>query len=75
MEKELLHKYFSNTVSDEELLQVLDWVEASPENRRELESERLLFDVSLFADGNTPAGGVRRIWHPVLLGMAAAVLM
>ena len=48
MNQELLYKYFKGTVSIEEEKQILDWVEASEENRETYLKERMLFDVSLF---------------------------
>lgn len=49
MEKETLNRYFSGEATREEQEQVLDWVDASEENRKELEKERLLFDIALFS--------------------------
>lgn len=37
MNPDLLLKYLDNTASDEEMRQVLDWLKADPENRRELD--------------------------------------
>lgn len=50
MEQELLHKYFRNESSVEEEKLILDWVEASAENRKAFEKERMLFDIALFSD-------------------------
>lgn len=49
MKQELLHKYFRGTTSIEEEKQILNWVEASEENREAFLKERMLFDVSLFS--------------------------
>ena len=49
MNQELLYKYFKGTASIEEEKQILDWVEASKENRETYLKERMLFDVSLFS--------------------------
>lgn len=49
MNQELLYKYFRGTASIEEEKQILDWVEASDENREAFLKERMLFDVSLFS--------------------------
>ena len=49
MNQELLYKYFKGTASIEEEKQILDWVEASEENREAYLKERMLFDVSLFS--------------------------
>lgn len=34
MEEELLYKYFKGTASEEEEKLILNWVDASPENRK-----------------------------------------
>ena len=49
MNQELLYKYFKGTASIEEEKQILDWVEASEENREAFLKERMLFDISLFS--------------------------
>lgn len=49
MNQELLYKYFRGTASIEEEKQILDWVEASDENREAFLKERMLFDISLFS--------------------------
>ena len=49
MNQELLYKYFKGIASIEEEKQILDWVEASEENREAYLKERMLFDVSLFS--------------------------
>lgn len=50
MNQELLYKYFRGTASIEEEKQILDWVEASDENREAFLKERMLFDISLFSE-------------------------
>ena len=50
MNQELLYKYFKGTTSIEEEKQILDWVEASDENREAFLKERMLFDISLFSE-------------------------
>ena len=42
MEQELLYKYFKGTTSEEEERLILDWVDASPENRKAFQKERML---------------------------------
>lgn len=49
MNQELLYRYFRGTASIEEEKQILNWVEASEENRETFLKERMLFDVSLFS--------------------------
>ena len=50
MEQELLYKYFKGTTSEEEERLILDWVDASPENRKAFQKERMLYDIALFTD-------------------------
>lgn len=52
MEQELLYKYFKGTTSEEEERLILDWVDASPENRKAFQKERMLYDIALFTDEN-----------------------
>ncbi|MCI1778497.1 MAG: FecR domain-containing protein [Bacteroidales bacterium] len=48
MREDLLYKYFRGTATEKEEKEILDWVESSPENEKELKKERLLFDIELF---------------------------
>lgn len=48
MNQDLLYKYFKGTATIEEEKQILDWVEASEENREAFLKERMLYDISLF---------------------------
>lgn len=50
MDQELLYKYFKGAASIEEEKQILDWVDASDENRDAFLKERMIYDISLFAD-------------------------
>lgn len=50
MNQELLYKYFKGTATINEEKQILDWVEASEENREAFLKERMLYDISLFSD-------------------------
>ena len=50
MNQELLYKYFKGTTTIEEEKRILDWVEASEENREAFLKERMMFDVALFSD-------------------------
>ena len=71
MKQELLHKYFRGTTSIEEEKQILNWVEASEENREAFLKERMLFDVSLFStkqDGKKE----QRISFPCSVGRHAS---
>lgn len=49
MNQELLYKYFRGTASIEEEKRILDWVDASEENREAFLKERMLFDIALFS--------------------------
>lgn len=49
MNQELLYKYFKGTASVDEEKQILDWVEASEENREAYLKERMMYDISLFS--------------------------
>ena len=50
MNQDLLYKYFKGTTTIEEEKRILDWVEASEENREAFLKERMMFDVALFSD-------------------------
>lgn len=50
MDQELLYKYFKGAASIEEEKQILDWVDASDENRDAYLKERMIYDISLFSD-------------------------
>lgn len=47
MERELLYKFFEGTASYEEEVRIRQWMEHSPENRREFLKERKIFDSML----------------------------
>ena len=49
MEKEQIQRYFDGEATPQEVAELLDWVEASDENRATLSRERLLYDTALFA--------------------------
>ena len=50
MNQELLYKYFKGITSIEEEKMILDWVDASDENRDTFLKERMIYDISLFSD-------------------------
>ena len=54
MNQELLYKYFKGTTTIEEEKRILDWVEASEENREAFLKERMMFDVALFSTDKMP---------------------
>lgn len=47
MDREILYKFFEGTASYEEEIQIRQWMEYSPENKRELLKERKIFDSML----------------------------
>ncbi|NDV82214.1 FecR family protein [Bacteroides sp. 51] len=50
MNQIILHKYFKGIVSQKEEELILEWVEASEENRKVFQKERMLYDISLFSN-------------------------
>lgn len=50
MKQELLYKYFKGESSVEEERQLLDWYNMSEENKLIFKNERLVYDISIFAD-------------------------
>ena len=50
MNQDLLYKYFKGNANIEEEKQILDWVDASDENRKAFQKERKLYDIALFSE-------------------------
>lgn len=50
MNQELLYKYFKGITSVEEEKMILDWIDASDENRDIFLKKRMIYDISLFSD-------------------------
>lgn len=50
MKQELLYKYFKGESSIEEEMELLNWLDESEENRTIFSNERLVYDLSIFAD-------------------------
>lgn len=50
MNQDVLFKYFKGTATLDEEKQILDWVDASDENRKAYQKERMLYDIALFTD-------------------------
>ena len=48
MNQELLYKYFKGITSVEEEKMILDWIDASDENRDIFLKERMIYDISFF---------------------------
>lgn len=78
MEKELLYRYFNGHTSKEEDVLVMEWAEASQENRDRLEKERLTWlALMMFTRPQTKTQTkpfVRRVLFGVA-GVAAALLL
>lgn len=51
MNQLILHKYFKGITSQREEELILEWVEASEENKKAFQKERMLYDISLFSNG------------------------
>ena len=66
MNQELLYKYFKGITSVEEEKMILDWIDASDENRNIFLKERMIYDISLFSDkqGNNEKKTVRIMPNP-----------
>ena len=79
MNQIILHKYFKGIASQREEELVLEWVEASEENRKAFQKERMLYDISLFSNENkqTKATKNRRIIYMAKwsFSVAASVLI
>lgn len=83
MDQIVLHRYFQGIASQREEEIVVEWVEASEENRKLFLKERMLYDMALFADDSRPESITENIKKknvvmPVLLWgarIAAAVIV
>ena len=79
MEKELLYRYFNGHTSKEEDVLVMEWAEASQENRDRLEQERLTWlALMMYSRPQTKAQAkpfVRRVLFGVASAAAVALLM
>ncbi len=78
MDQKILFKYFKGNTTHEEEKQILDWVESSDENRKQLQKERLFFDISNFSEPESQKANLKHRIYPALkwsMGIAAAVLV
>lgn len=76
MNQELLYKYFKGTASVDEEKRILDWVDASEENRAAFLKERMIYDVALFSDRQDEKKKAFRLAPVIQWGMRiAAVIM
>lgn len=60
MNQDVLFKYFKGDATLDEEKQILDWVDASPENRKAFQKERMLYDIALFSDEKQPCRETKR---------------
>ncbi len=60
MNREMLYKFFEGTASYEEEAQIRQWMEYSPENRREFLKERKIFDSMLLLGDEKTIGEKKR---------------
>ena len=63
MNQELLYKYFKGITSVEEEKMILDWIDASDENRDIFLKERMIYDISLFSDKQGNNENEKRCTH------------
>ena len=76
MNQELLYKYFKGAATIEEEKRILDWVEASEENREAFLKERMMFHVALFSNRQDAKKKTVHLTPILKWGMrAAAVIM
>ena len=76
MNQELLYKYFKGAATIEEEKRILNWVEASEENREAFLKERMMFDVALFSNRQDAKKKTVHLTPILKWGMrAAAVIM
>jgi ferric-dicitrate binding protein FerR (iron transport regulator) len=73
----ILQNYFKGIASEKEEALILEWVEASEANKNAFLKERMLYDISLFADRKKPANatGKSRIIRLFRWGLRVAVLI
>lgn len=60
MDRETLYKFFEGTASYEEEARIRQWMEHSPENRREFLKERKIFDSMLLLGDEKTIEGKKR---------------
>ena len=76
MDRTQIQQYFRGEASEQQILHLLDWVEASEEHRHIFERERMLYDVSLFSEQTVQRHSWRSSWKSIsrwVGGVAAAV--
>lgn len=75
MNQELLYKYFKGTATIDEEKRILDWVEASEENRAAFLKERMMFDAALFSDRRSAEKKTFRLTPILKWGIRAAAII
>lgn len=50
MNQDVLFKYFKGDATLDEEKQILHWIDASPDNKKAFQKERMLYDIALFSD-------------------------
>lgn len=60
MNQEVLYRYFKGSATIDEEKHILDWVDASAENRKAFQKERMLYDIALFSDEKLQRKGNRK---------------
>lgn len=74
MDQKLLYKYFKGYATEDEERRILDWVEASEENRGILFKERMIFDATLFSSQQEAKKKTLTITPIFKWGMRAAAI-
>lgn len=73
-----LQKYLRNELSEEKLVEVLDWLDASPENQRYLDRMDYMSNLATLVGRNAPARQFMSRWKRTLrwsAGIAAGLLL
>lgn len=75
MNQELLYKYFRGTATIDEEKRILDWVDASEENRAAFLKERMMFDATLFSERRDTKKKTIRLTPIIHWGMRIAAVI
>ena len=78
MNQDILYKYFQGNTTPNEESQILDWIDESPENQKQFQKERMLFDIALFSDAAQKPKAAKRYILPALkwsAGIAASIIV
>lgn len=68
METEILYKYLKGRTTPEEEARIAEWLSADPENQKQMDSVRFLFDgIELYGDKAAPARRMSIVsWRPLV---------